>query len=76
MVRSVAAEPIYQHIAKQLRKARERAGFTQADAGRYLDPRMTRAAIQQMERGKSRQQLHVLDQLAELYGCELSDFLK
>lgn len=69
-------EPIYKLVAKRIRAARERAGFTQYEVAELLDPKMTRAAVQQMERGNSRQHLHVLDQLAELYGCELLDFLK
>jgi transcriptional regulator with XRE-family HTH domain len=65
--------PIYTHIAAMLRLAREDAGLTQTAAAAQIG--VTRSSVSAMEAGKQRVLIETLAAFAELYGCEMQDFL-
>lgn len=69
-----SVEPIYKEIGRRLSEARNRLGLTQEKLGGKLDPRLTRAAIANIETGKQRILAHTLLELSRLLGINLQEF--
>lgn len=57
-------EPMYVHIGRKIRRARERCGLTQGELAASIKPPLTRAALAGMEAGRQRIMLHVLLDIA------------
>lgn len=68
-------EPIYMAVGRNITKRRLANSWSQAQLGEMLDPPVTRACIANMELGHQRTMLHVLDQLAAIFGCHLAQLV-
>ena len=68
-------EPIYMAIGRNITKRRLTNNWSQSQLGEMLDPPVTRACIANMELGHQRTMLHVLDQLANIFGCHLAQLV-
>lgn len=61
-------------VGKALARQRQRAGFTQEQVAEHLDIGME--AVSRMERGLVVPTITRLAELAQLFDCELADFLR
>lgn len=55
-------------IARRLRLARQERQLSGSDVGRRLDPPRTHAAVSDIERGRTRLTLDLIDQFCRIYG--------
>lgn len=68
-------EPIYLAVGRNVTTRRIVNRWSQAQLGRMLRPPVTRACIANLERGNQRVMLHMMEQLAELFGCHLAQLI-
>ncbi len=68
-------EPIYLAVGRNITTRRVVNRWSQAQLGSMLSPPVTRACIANMERGHQRVMLHVMEQLADLFGCHLAQLI-
>lgn len=68
-------EPIYKVIGKLVEAERSKRGLSQEDLAATFDPKLTRAAISNIERGKQRIPVHVLDGIAKGLKIDLRQLL-
>ncbi|WP_270827491.1 helix-turn-helix domain-containing protein [Aeromonas sp. Y318-1] len=67
-------EQLAKNVGKAIGRQRNQAGFTQEQVAEYLNIGME--AISRMERGIVVPTVVRLAELAQLFGCELADFLR
>ena len=58
-------------IASNIKRLREAGGFTQESVSNYLN--VNRSAYANYETGARELPLHLMEKLADLYGCEMYD---
>lgn len=58
-------------IASNIKRLRDACGFTQDTVANYLN--VNRSAYANYETGARELPLHLMEQLADLYGCEMYD---
>lgn len=58
-------------IATNIKRLREASGFTQDNVARFLN--VNRSAYANYETGARELPLHLMEKLADLYGCEMYD---
>lgn len=66
-------EPFYKDLGRQIRLLRAKREMTQEDLAERVVPRVTRAAIANIEGGKQRVLAHMLWQLADALGVTPPD---
>ncbi|MFQ2042423.1 helix-turn-helix domain-containing protein [Aeromonas veronii] len=67
-------EQLAKNVGKAIGRQRNQAGFTQEQVAEYLNIGME--AVSRMERGIVVPTVVRLAELAQLFGCELADFLR
>ena len=67
-------EQLAKNVGKAIGRQRNQAGFTQEQVAEYLNIGME--AVSRMERGKVVPTVVRLTELAQLFDCELADFLR
>lgn len=73
---AIYVEPIYASIGRNIKRARERKGWTQEMLASACEPPLTRAAMANMEAGRQRIMLHVLMDVAASCGTTIGRMLR
>ncbi|HEX4334362.1 MAG TPA: helix-turn-helix transcriptional regulator [Polyangiaceae bacterium] len=68
-------EPFYEELGKRIQGYRKRAGMTQEDLGKAIDPPLTRASLANIENAKQRVLAHTIIQLAAALSVPVQDLL-
>jgi transcriptional regulator with XRE-family HTH domain len=71
----MAVEAFYESLGRRVEEVRRKQALTQEQLGDRLSPKMTRAAISNMERGRQRVLVHVLVNLAQALNTDVADLL-
>lgn len=70
-----AVEPFYVELGLRIQGFRKRANMTQAELGRLLEARMTRASVANIEGAKQRVLAHTLAEIASALGVSLDQLV-
>jgi transcriptional regulator with XRE-family HTH domain len=68
-------EPFYRDLGRRIQAARDRANLTQQEVAERLLPKMTRAAVANMESGKQRVLCHTLVALSDVLRVSPTELL-
>ena len=72
---STPPEPIYKIIGQNIRRLRRQSKLSQTELAELLDFKLF-TSISDMERGKLRIQVHLLIEIADLFGVSIQSLLE